>query len=210
MCQQEARERKKPGSQTAASTRSSPTTAASTARFTGTDSGRGSGFRRDESRGVTSDFLRLHAPYVPGRGRGSQKPGSQTAASTRSSHITAASMARFTGTNSWRETGCRREESRGVTSDFFGLLPPCLPGRGRGARKTERSRIDIFSRTLGFVSSSAHVSCARNRHRRLRSRCSKAESRGVTADFLGLLPPCVSGRGRGAGGPKVWNWRYHC
>ena len=85
-----------------------------------------------------------------------------------------------------------------MTSDFFGLLPPCLPGRGRGARKTERSRIDIFSRTLGFVSSSAHVSCARNRHRRHGSGCGKAESRGVTANFFGLLPPCVSGRGRGA------------
>ena len=57
---------------------------------------------------------------------------------------------------------CSKAESRGVTSGFFGLLPPSVPGRGRGAQKAERSRIEI-SRTLGFVSSSAHGSCARNK-----------------------------------------------
>ena len=106
----------------------------------GTDSGRGSGCRRDESRGVTSDLnLRLHAPYVPARGQGTQKPGSQTAASTRSSPITAASMARFAGTDSWRVTGCRRDEDRGVTSDFLRLHAPYVPEKGRGTQKTRVS-----------------------------------------------------------------------
>ena len=96
-------------------------------------------------------------------------------------------------------SGCSKAESRGVTTDFFGLLPPCRPRRGRRAQKTERSRIEI-SRTLGSVSSSAHGSCCASQEpspRRWRG-CSKAESRGLTADFFGLLPSCVPGRGRGA------------
>ena len=106
-------------------------------------------------------------------------------------------MARFTGADSWQETRCRKYESQGVTTDFFGLLPLIVPGRGRGAQKTERLRLEI-RRTLGFMSSSAHGSCARNRHRRHGSGCSKAESRGVTTDFLGQLPPSVPWRARGA------------
>ena len=160
---------------------------------------------------MTSVFFGLLPPCVSGRGRGAWK--------TVRSHIEIRRALGFVSSSAHgsctrnrrrrRGNGCSKAESRGGTSNFFGLLLPCVPGRGRGVQKTERSLIEI-SRTLGFVSSTAHVSCARNRHRRLRSRCSKAESRGVTADFLGLLPPCVSGRGRGAGGPKVWNWRYHC
>ena len=84
-----------------------------------------------------------------------------------------------------------------MTSGFFGQFPLSVPGKVREAQKTVRSRIEI-SRTLGFVSSSAHGSCARNRRRRRGSGCSKAESRGLTSDFFGLLPPCVLGRVREA------------
>ena len=103
----------------------------------------------------------------------------------------------YSAGNSRSGSGCSKAESRGATSDFFGLLLLSVPGRCRGAQKTVRSRFEI-SRTLGFVSSSARGSCDRNRHRRRGSRCSKAESRGVTSDFFGQFPPSVPGRGREA------------
>ena len=94
-----------------------------------------------------------------------------------------------------------------MTPHFFGQLPPSVPGRVRGAQKTERSRIEI-GRTPGFVSSSAHGSSASNRQRRRERGCSRAESRGATTDFLGQLPPSVPGRVRGAQKTRVSDRKF--
>ena len=151
---------------------------------------RGSQCSKAESRGATSDFFVLLPPSVPGRGMGAQK--------TERSHIEINRTLGFVSSSAHGScnrnrhgrhgSGCSKAESRGATSDFFGLLPTSVPGRGMGAQKTERSHNEI-NRTLSFVSSSARGSCDRNRHRRRGSGCSKAESRGVTSDFFGLLPP---------------------
>ena len=158
----------------------------------------GNGYSKAESRGVTSNFFGLLAPSVSGRGRGTQKTVRSRIEISRSLGFVSWSAHGSCDRNRHRRgSGCSKAESRGATSDFFGLLPPYVPGRSRGAQKTLRSRFEI-SQTLGFVSTSAHGSCNRNRHGRHGRGCSKAESRGATSDFFWLLLLSVPRRSRGA------------